>query len=96
MENEGAFRSSKPRTWDKEPNEKNIDELKRELFDEFSTCFEQVPNVAPDDEMILLFQLASSGLWRIEASTFGRGGAIEWIVPYRLRHLISGKYLAAH
>ncbi len=55
MQEEDTLRVSKLRSWDSEPRDKNIQELKHELFDELSLCFEQVPNVAPDDEMILLY-----------------------------------------
>ena len=34
--------------------------------------------------------MSNNGLWRIESVTFNRGGDLEYYVPYRIRHLISG------
>ena len=34
-----------------------------------------------------------NGLWRIESNNFETGGKVEWHMPFRMRHFISGKYL---
>lgn len=39
------------------------------------------------------FQLQSSCLWKIEGQNRQKGGIVQWDIPYRLRHFISGKYL---
>lgn len=43
--------------------------------------------------MITTFDLQAEGLWKIESTEFQKGGDIEWYKPYRLRHIISEKFL---
>jgi len=46
--------------------------------------------------MMLLYDLSANGLFKIESIDMFVGGDIEWYKQYRLRHVISGKYISVN
>lgn len=43
--------------------------------------------------MMLFYQLSNNGLFKIEPLNIFDGGELHWGEKYRIRHMISGKYL---
>ncbi|EGR31182.1 MIR domain protein [Ichthyophthirius multifiliis] len=72
--------------------EKQIENLNKELFENYNTQFQSIKN-SIDSDMMLFYELSNNGLFKIEPINIFEGGELHWGEKYRIKHLISGKYL---
>jgi MIR domain len=64
------------------------------LFDELRLKVELSEIQEPNDKVGETEELSSFGLWKIEAENVQKGGDLRWDQQYRLKHLLTGMYLA--
>ncbi|EAR95948.2 MIR domain protein (macronuclear) [Tetrahymena thermophila SB210] len=70
--------------------------IKNQLLESFKTEFKNIENIFEDSEQIQKQNLSTNGLYRIEPENVFVGGPLQWGNKYRIRHLISGKYLSCY
>ena len=63
--------------------------MEKDLLDNFHAEFSEIEN-SENNDMMILFDLSTNGLWKIESEQQEVGGEVEWFKSYRIRHLISG------
>lgn len=64
------------------------------MYDELKLKVELTEIKEPTEKAGDSEELSSFGLWKIEAINVKKGGMLKWDEKYRLKHLMTGMYLA--
>lgn len=70
-----------------------VSHLQRALVEENLIQFQKIPGRNERSDQVLAEDLSLKGLFKIEQLNQSNRAEIEWVKHYRIRHLITGKYL---